>query len=118
MMAPTTVADGTGKVVLALGSGGSKRIRSAVVQVLVAHLVHDAPLGRAVVAPRIHWDTDHLEVEPGLAADVIAALVDAAPVNVWPAPSLYFGGVHAVVPGVEGVGDPRRGGAVRVVERG
>jgi gamma-glutamyltranspeptidase/glutathione hydrolase len=116
MMAPTTVAD-RGKVVLALGSGGSKRIRSAIVQVLVAHLANDVPLGQAVTAPRIHWDTDHLEVEPGLDPAVLAALVGVAPVNVWPAPSLYFGGVHAVVPGVEGAGDARRGGAVRVVER-
>jgi len=118
MMAPTAVLDDRGRVVLVLGSGGSKRIRSAIVQVLVAHLVHDRGLAGAVRAPRIHWDTDHLEVEPGLTAEVLAALADVAPVNVWPAPSLNFGGVHAVVPGSEGVGDARRGGAVRVVGRG
>jgi gamma-glutamyltranspeptidase/glutathione hydrolase len=117
MMAPTAVLDDRGRVVLVLGSGGSKRIRSAIVQVLVAHLVHGADLDEAVRAPRIHWDTDHLEVEPGLAPEVLAALADLAPVNIWPAPSLYFGGVHAVVPGSVGAGDARRGGSVRVVER-
>ena len=117
MMAPSAVLDDRGRVVLVLGSGGSKRIRSAIVQVLVAHLVHGSGLADAVRAPRIHWDTDHVEVEPGLAPEVLAALAALAPVNVWPAPSLYFGGVHAVVPGSVGVGDARRGGAVRVVSR-
>jgi gamma-glutamyltranspeptidase/glutathione hydrolase len=118
MMAPSAVLDEHGRVVLVLGSGGSKRIRSAIVQVLVAHLVHGRGLADAVRAPRIHWDTDHVEVEPGLTPAVLAALTDVGPVNVWPAPNLYFGGVHAVVPGSVGVGDARRGGAVRVVERG
>ena len=36
-------------------------------------------------------------------------------VNQWPARNLYFGGVHAVRPGVAAAGDPRRGGATRSV---
>lgn len=116
MMSPTFVLDPRdGSVELALGSGGSKRIRSALLQVLVAALDHQTPLADAVDAPRIHWDEDHLEVEPGLAADVLAALAEVAPLNEWPAPSMYFGGVHAVAPGRTGAGDARRGGAVRVV---
>ncbi|MCU1356599.1 MAG: gamma-glutamyltransferase [Acidimicrobiales bacterium] len=114
MMSPTFVLDGSGAVDLALGSGGSKRIRSALLQVLTAVIDHDADLRRAVEAPRVHWDTDHLEVEPGLADDVLAALATVGPINAWPAQSMYFGGVHAVRPGLDAAGDPRRGGATRV----
>ncbi|MGN6695514.1 MAG: gamma-glutamyltransferase family protein [Aquihabitans sp.] len=115
MMSPTFVLAPDGEVELALGSGGSKRIRSALLQVLTVTIDDGTPLDEAVLAPRIHWDADHLEVEPGLSPAVLAALEAAQPVNVWPAPSMYFGGVHAVAPGRAGAGDPRRGGAVRTV---
>lgn len=116
MMSPTFVL-GAGRtdVDLALGSGGSKRIRSALLQVLVATIDHGRDLVDAVESPRIHWDTDHLEVEPGLGDDVLDALRTRARTNVWPEASIYFGGVHAVAPGRSGAGDPRRGGAVRVI---
>ncbi len=116
MMSPTFVLDPEGAVELALGSGGSKRIRSALLQVLTATVDQGVPLQDAVLAPRQHWDEDHLEVEPGFAPAVLAALEQHHRVNLWPATSMYFGGVHAVAPGSAGAGDPRRGGAVRVVE--
>ena len=115
MMSPSFVLDAHGEVELALGSGGSKRIRSALLQVLAATIDHGAPLEDAVLAPRIHWDTDHLEAVPGLDPEVVAALQADQPVNLWPATSMYFGGVHAVAPGRTGAGDPRRGGAVRII---
>lgn len=115
MMSPTFVLDAGGSVTLALGSGGSKRIRSALMQVLVSVLDHGTDLSVAVEAPRLHWDHDHVEVEPGIAEHVLEALSASSPVNRWPARSMYFGGVHAVAPGHHGAGDPRRGGAVRVV---
>ena len=115
MMSPTFVLSSDGAVELALGSGGSKRIRSALLQVLTATIDHGVDLEAAVLAPRLHWDQDHVEAEPGLDPTVVAALRADQPVNVWPAPSMYFGGVHAVAPGRSGAGDPRRGGAVRTV---
>lgn len=120
MMSPTFVLGERGEVRLALGSGGSKRIRSALFQVVTAVVDHDQPLADAVLAPRLHWDTDHTEAEPGLDPAVVEHLTGAAPVNVWPAPSMYFGGVHAVAPSGgtgagQGAGDHRRGGAVRTV---
>ena len=43
---------------------------------------------------------------------------DPAAVEHWPAPNMFFGGVHAARRsaggGFEGVGDERRGGAVRI----
>lgn len=111
MMSPTIVVGPDGATEAVLGSGGSKRIRSAVTQVLVQVLVHGAPPRDAVEAPRAHWDGDHTEVEPGLGPDVLAALAARGPVNEWPGPSVYFGGAHLVVPGVGAAGDPRRDGA-------
>ncbi len=121
MMAPSVLVDSRGRAELALGSGGSKRIRSALLQVLVNVAVRGLSAGEAVAAPRLHWDVDHLEVEPGFHADVLAELGRFGPVHVWPQTSMYFGGVHAVAPGDDGAaasggGDPRRDGAVRVVE--
>ena len=109
MMAPTLVLDGD-RVVLALGSGGSKRIRTALLQVISA--VVDAGLSPAdaVEAPRLHWDGEVLQVEPGFSGGSVAALERRWPVNRWAERNLYFGGVHALTPGVSGGGDPRRGG--------
>ena len=115
MMSPTFVLDAHDRVELALGSGGSKRIRSAILQVLTAVVDHDLDLAQAVEAPRLHWDTDHTEVEPGLDPNVLTTLGRAGPVNEWPAPSVYFGGVHAVRPGVDAAGDPRRSGTTHTV---
>lgn len=111
MMSPTVVVGPDGRTEVVVGSGGSKRIRSTVVQVLANVLVHDRAPAAAVTAPRAHWDGDHTEVEPGHPDEVLAALADRGPVNVWPGPSVYFGGAHLVVPGVGAAGDPRRDGA-------
>jgi gamma-glutamyltranspeptidase/glutathione hydrolase len=115
MMAPTLVLGPDGHVVLALGSGGSKRIRTAIVQVVTAIVAHGRDLAEAVEAPRIHWDGDVVQVEPGLPPAAVAALRRRWSINQWPARNLYFGGVHAVQPGKAGVGDPRRGGTARFV---
>jgi gamma-glutamyltranspeptidase/glutathione hydrolase len=116
MMAPTIVRGRDGAVSLALGSGGSKRIRTAIGQVVTAVISHGRDLGDAVSAPRVHWDGEAVQVEPGFPAEAIEALRARWPVNEWPARNLYFGGVHAVQPPARTVGDRRRGGAVRVVE--
>jgi gamma-glutamyltranspeptidase/glutathione hydrolase len=115
MMAPTLVLDRAGDVVLALGSGGSKRIRTAIAQVVVAVVAHGRELTEGVEAPRVHWDGETVQVEPGLPTATVDALERRWPVNQWPARNLYFGGVHAVQPGKAGAGDPRRGGSVRFV---
>ena len=115
MMAPTLVIGDDGAE-LALGSGGSKRIRTAVSLVL-SHLVDfDADLREAIEAPRIHVEDDGLQIEHGFASEVVEALTTGRVANVWSNQSLYFGGVHAVRPGVAAAADPRREGAARVVE--
>ncbi|KAA5605566.1 Gamma-glutamyltranspeptidase [Roseospira marina] len=120
MMAPTLAErpDGT---VMALGSGGSNRIRTALLQVLCRVLAADEPLVDAIAAPRLHVERDHLDLEPGFAAADVRACAEAFPDHrVWPEPSMFYGGVHAVARQADGTfeaaGDPRRGGAARLAE--
>ena len=118
MMAPSLLRtpDGTRT---ALGSGGSERIRSALLCTLVRLVDERASLADAVAAPRLHWDRSVLQVEPGLAPDVLAALAPERTVQEWAARDLYFGGVHAVSRRPDGrvaaVGDARRAGVGLVV---
>jgi gamma-glutamyltranspeptidase/glutathione hydrolase len=120
MMAPTIILQPDGTVV-ALGTGGSNRIRTAILQVAVNLLDHGMNLDDAVAAPRLHLEKcGTLSYEPGFPEAAEAAfrtLEDKA--HAWPAPNLFFGGVHAARRfgdgGVEGAGDPRRGGVAIVV---
>jgi gamma-glutamyltranspeptidase/glutathione hydrolase len=114
MMSPTLVL-GLEEPRLVLGSGGSKRIRSAIVQVLTAVLDFETGVRDAVEAPRIHWDGERLQVEPGLDPEVLEALARRWRLNLWGERNLYFGGVHAVDPRGEAAGDPRREGHGEVV---
>jgi gamma-glutamyltranspeptidase / glutathione hydrolase len=114
MMAPSLVVDPDGRVRLAVGSGGSKRIRTALVQVIASVMDQQRPLVDAVEAPRLHWDGAQLHVEPGWPAEVVGSLEARWPLTRWPQRDLYFGGVQAVVPGREAAADPRRGGHAHV----
>ena len=115
MMSPTAIERDDGGLVV-LGSGGSKRIRTAILQVLVNLLDHRMSVADAVAAPRLHLDGDRLNVEPGLDELARARLAARYPDHAfWPALNMYFGGVHAVVRdpdgALHGAGDPRRSGA-------
>jgi gamma-glutamyltranspeptidase/glutathione hydrolase len=114
MMSPTLVLRGDA-VCLVAGSGGSKRIRSAMVQVVTAVVDYGMGVREAVEAPRVHWDGEQLQVEPGFDDAVVDALRRIRNVNAWSERNLYFGGVHAVNPAGEGAGDPRREGHGGVV---
>ncbi len=112
MMSPSLLIRNN-KVQLVIGSGGSKRIRTAISQVLNQVVDFGRPLAQAVDAPRLYWDGQQLQAEPGFDKEVLNNL--GVDVNIWDEMDVYFGGVHAVVPGKEGAGDPRRGGAVAIV---
>ena len=114
MMSPSLLIDREGPR-LAFGSGGSKRIRSAMLQVLTQVVDFEKPLEEAVRAPRLHWDGEWVQVEPGFDQASLRAIRARWPVNVWSELDVYFGGVQALAPGREGAADPRRGGAVEVV---
>ncbi|PIE83532.1 MAG: gamma-glutamyltransferase [Candidatus Contendobacter odensis] len=110
MMAPSMLLDGT-RLKLILGSGGSKRIRTAMVQVISNMVDFGINLHDAVNAPRLHWDNEHMQVEPGFSKAALAALEKHWSLNHWSVQNVYFGGVNAVTPEGEGVGDSRRGGS-------
>ncbi len=120
MMAPTIILEPDGTVT-ALGSGGSNRIRTAILQVVVNLLAHGMRLEEAVAAPRLHVERcGTTSFEPGLseaAETAFRALGDRA--RAWPEQNLFFGGVHAArrhaKGDVEGAGDPRRQGQSSVV---
>ncbi len=112
MMSPSLLLKDE-KVRLVLGSGGSKRIRTAITQVVLNYMDFNMPIKDAVYAPRIHWDGQNFQIEPGYPDEGINALKTLGPVNLWDQIDVYFGGVHAVEPFKEGAGDPRRGGSVK-----
>jgi gamma-glutamyltranspeptidase / glutathione hydrolase len=117
MMTPALVLDADGGIT-ALGSGGSNRIRTAVLQTLLNLIAFGLPLEDAVAAPRLHVEGDTLSLEPGFderAQAVLATCFDT--IDRWPSKNLFFGGVHAVRrsgnAGYDGAGDERRGGVAK-----
>ena len=118
MMAPTALVWRDGRKA-ATGSGGSSRIRTALLQVLVNLVDFAMDVEEAVVAPRIHVEDAFLSVEGGFDPERIAPVLEAWPDHqLWDAANMFFGGAHTVASGprgVEGAGDPRRGGACAIV---
>lgn len=119
MMAPTLVLKNS-QPELAIGSGGSNRIRTAILQVLCNVLDFHLPLKEAIQFPRIHWELGTLNWEPGWDETTIQtvlsrALPEEEQSTAWSDQNMFFGGVHAVQKGEDGsftgAGDPRRCGA-------
>jgi len=113
MMSPSLLLRPDGGLRLVLGSGGSKRIRTALLQVISLVADFDLGVAEAVEHPRIHWDGECLQVEPGLPDAALRALESRWPTNRWEERNVYFGGVNALEPGIGGAGDSRRGGSAR-----
>jgi gamma-glutamyltranspeptidase/glutathione hydrolase len=117
MMAPTVVLRG-GEIELGVGSAGSNRIRSAILQTVVRSVEQRLPVAAAIEAPRLHFEAGLLQAEPGVDEAALARLeARGIPVARRPAINLFFGGVQAVARdpatgALSGGGDPRRGGAV------
>ena len=112
MMAPSVVMR-DGEVELVLGSAGSNRIRSALLQTIVGVVDHGMQVREAVEAPRVHFEDGVVFAEPGIDLEGLAG--DARVVR-FGALNLFFGGVQAVQrrgTRMTGAGDPaawRRGG--------
>jgi gamma-glutamyltranspeptidase / glutathione hydrolase len=109
MMAPSIVMRG-GQAELVLGSAGSNRIRSALLQTIVAVVDHGMDVRDAVYAPRVHFEDGTLFVEPGVE---LGELGPDTRVVRFGERNLFFGGVQAAQRRgrrTSGAGDPRRGG--------
>ncbi len=111
MMSPSLLVRGD-EVELVIGSGGSKRIRTAVTQVLCQVIDFKRDIQESVDAPRLHWDGEVLQMEPGFSREAVTMVSGKVKVNEWQAKGVFFGGVHAVIPGIKGAADDRRGGKV------
>ena len=113
MMAPTVVLR-DGELELVLGSAGSNRIRSAILQTIVGRRRPRPAAGAAVEAPRVHFEAGLVYAEPGVPLDALRA--GEHQVVTFRDRNLFFGGVQAVerdpaTGALSGAGDPRRGGA-------
>lgn len=120
MMAPSVLRSRDGGLI-ALGSGGSARIRTAVATVIAGVRDRGVDLAEAVAAPRVHLDAPgHVQAEHGFTADDLAGLRQDFDVNEWDRTDFFFGGVNAVQRMPDGqvlaVADQRRGGSVAIVE--
>ena len=117
MMSPSALLFPDGRVVVT-GSGGSKRIRTALLHVIMNLVDYDATMEQAVSRPRIYLENDHLNVEGGFETSEIEQLLQHYPDHkVWDEINLYFGGAHTVErrgSDFTGCGDPRRAGVCRV----
>jgi gamma-glutamyltranspeptidase / glutathione hydrolase len=105
---------------IAFGSGGSNRIRTAVLQLLVNLIDFGMAPDEAVTSPRIHFEKELLNIEYGYEKKTVDQLTKRFPDHkIWQRRDLFFGGTHVAGYGPEGYfgfGDPRRGGVVVVVE--
>jgi gamma-glutamyltranspeptidase/glutathione hydrolase len=109
MMAPT-IAMRDGEPELILGSAGSNRIRSAIVEVCARYLGFAESISEAIEAPRLHFENDTLYLEPGMDSSFIESAKRRYEVNVFDEKSLFFGGVNAVTGDFDAGADGRRSG--------
>lgn len=119
MLAPTIALGRDGSLTV-LGSGGSNRLRTAILQVLLNLLAFELSIEQAVTGPRIHLEAETLSVEPGFGEAAMEVLRRRfADVACWNEHNMFFGGVHTVrmerSGAMTGAGDPRRGGTARLV---
>ncbi len=117
MMAPTAVLrDGVAELVV--GSAGSNRIRSAILQTIIRVIDDGLRAGDAVRAPRVHFEDGVVYAEPG--ADTATLEAAGRAIARFHERNLFFGGVQAAerdpTGSFWGGGDPRRGGAAITVE--
>ena len=127
MMAPTMVLDpasagglvtaSLGAPRLVLGSAGSNRIRSAILQVVIGVLDHGLDVQPAIDAPRVHLEDGVVYLEPGV--ETVALEAEGRALVRFATRNLFFGGAQAVlrdpvVGTLTGGCDPRRGGAVAI----
>ncbi len=117
MMSPTLILC-DGELEAGLGSAGSNRIRSAILQTILRLVADELDVTDAVEAPRVHFESGALHAEPGADASALTRIERRGiAVERWTERNMFFGGVQAVARDPEtgelsAAGDPRRGGAV------
>jgi gamma-glutamyltranspeptidase/glutathione hydrolase len=122
MMAPT-IATGANGDLIALGSGGSNRLRNAIMMTLCNLIEYGQDPEKAVSAPRVHLeaaeDGFQLNLEVTEESEPMVGGFREVFSNMTPFPgrNMFFGGVHTALRldgRLWGVGDARRGGKSRI----
>ncbi len=115
MMSPTALLK-ENRLSLLLGSAGSNRIRSALLQTIVNFADFKENLQNAINAPRVHFENGTIFCEPPLGEffsdDTEYEIKKFKELN------LFFGGVQAVGGDFDGGADIRRGASVIKVTKG
>lgn len=114
MCTPTLVDSPQGR--FALGTGGSSRIRSALLHGVVHLVDHGRSPAAATAAPRCHMEAGELAIELADRPEGAEAALREVFSNLVPfgERALYFGGLHIAArtaEGFAGAGDPRRSGS-------
>jgi gamma-glutamyltranspeptidase/glutathione hydrolase len=114
MMSPTLVFLPDNGII-ATGSGGSNRIRSAILQVLINLIDFGLTVEDAVERPRLHLESGLLNLEQGIPDTTRQHLTELFERHhCWQEKNLFFGGAHTVLRNgqgeLDGHGDSRRGG--------
>jgi gamma-glutamyltranspeptidase/glutathione hydrolase len=120
MMSPSVLVKSDGGKI-ALGSGGSNRIRTAILQVLINIIDFGMSTEKAVDYPRIHFERGKLDIEPGFEQNAVDQLrKEFDKLNLHDSKGVFFGGTHVAELDREGnyrgAGDVRRGGVVKCVD--
>jgi gamma-glutamyltranspeptidase/glutathione hydrolase len=109
MMAPSLAVGGDG-LLLAIGSAGGTRLRTALVSVAAGILDEGLQPVDAVGRPRFHRAGAVVNAEPGVDEQALSELERSGlQVRRWPGQHHYFGGV-SLLSRDGAAGDPRRSG--------
>lgn len=112
MMCPTCMFLEDGRRI-ALGSGGSNRIRTAILQLIINLVDFNLSIEDAVRMPRIHLEPERLYIEGGFDNGLEALLSDFPEHDRWQDSNMFFGGTHVACASKSeflGYGDNRRSG--------
>lgn len=110
MMAPTAVLQDE-KLLLLLGSAGSNRIRSAMLQTIINYTHFKMGVQEAIDEPRVHYENGTIFTEPPLHVS-LKGVNDTYELKQFDSSNMFFGGVQAVSGNFDGGADSRRGACV------
>lgn len=120
MMAPSIIIKDELKI--AMGSAGSNRLRSAILQTVINILDFGKSMKDAVNNPRLHFENNKLDIENGFPSKSIEKIKKEFPsVNIWKDKNLFFGGANCVMfnknnNNFSGAGDVRREGVCLIAD--
>ncbi len=123
-MTPTVIRDGAGQVRIVIGAAGGPRIITSVTQVVLRVLGYGQGLQAAMHAPRLHqqWIPQTTRMEPGWNGELLLDLEGHHQQPLVLDSRWGMGAVQAIYVSpegnVDGVSDPRWGGAAGIEGRG